>query len=65
MAFEIIDHRERNNLITIISTEKTKNELLDIDEALGSRILDKARGYVLEVNRNRKKNYRLRGATAD
>lgn len=65
VAFEIIDHRERNNLITIISTEKTKNELLDIDEALGSRILDKARGYVLEVNRNRKKNYRLRGATAD
>ena len=61
LAFEIINHRYINHLPTIISTEKTPQELVEIDEATGSRIIEMAGGNVYSIGRDQKKNYRLRG----
>lgn len=61
LAFEIINHRYINHLPTIVSTEKTPQELVEIDEATGSRIIEMAGGNVILVTRDQKRNYRLRG----
>lgn len=58
-AFEIINYRYNNpELITIISTELTEDELLDIDEAIGGRIYERAKAF--SIGRDRRKNYRVR-----
>lgn len=60
-AFEILNYRYNDpKLVTIISSECTVKDILDIDEAVGGRIFEKAK--VFSLNRDRKKNYRLRGA---
>ena len=59
-AFEIINHRYINRLPTIISTEKTPQELVEIDEATGSRIIELAGSNVYLIARDTKRNYRLR-----
>lgn len=61
LAFEIINYRYINHLPTIVSTEKTPQELVEIDEATGSRIIEMAEGNVYSVTRDPKRNYRLRG----
>ena len=61
LAFEIINHRYINHLSTIISTEKTPQELVEIDEATGSRVIEMAGGNVFSLPRDTKSNYRLRG----
>lgn len=61
LAFELINYRYNNpKLITIISTEKSMDEILDIDEATGSRIFQRAGGFCLTIGNDRAKNYRLR-----
>ena len=63
-AFEIINHRYSNPcLVTIISSEKTLPELLDIDEATAGRIAErsKAGGYCVNLKKDSKRNWRLRG----
>ncbi|MBO3443701.1 ATP-binding protein [Clostridium sp. CCUG 7971] len=60
IMFEIINYRYFNNLAMIISSEKRFDELIDIDEALGSRIIEMSKGYVVEL-KGRKLNYRLYG----
>lgn len=57
---EIINYRYTNNLQTIITSERTTNELVDIDEATFSRVIEKADDYLALINRDRKKNYRLK-----
>lgn len=64
LAFEIINHRYINHLPTIVSTEKTPQELVEIDEATGSRIIEMAGVNVFLVTRDQKRNYRLRGVQA-
>ena len=59
IMFEIIDYRYKNNLRTILSTEKTCNQLIDVDEAVGTRILEQCRLYKYEISRGEGKNYRL------
>lgn len=60
-AFEIINYRYNNpSLLTIISSELTEDELLDIDEAIGGRIYERAKTFTIAKNRNR--NYRIRKA---
>ena len=60
-AFEIINYRYNNpELLTIISSELTEDELLDIDEAIGGRIYQKAKSFSIAKDRSR--NYRMRGA---
>ena len=58
-TYELINYRHINKAVTLISSEKTVQELLDIDEATGSRIYSMAKEYTFGVAGE--KNYRLRG----
>lgn len=58
IIFEIVNYRYFNNLAMIISTEKCGSELLEIDEAIGSRILEMTKDYGIEL-RGHKLNYRI------
>lgn len=63
VAFEILNYRYNNkSLLTIISTERTIQELIDIDEATGSRIsqMSFSNGYGFNIKRDRAKNHRLK-----
>lgn len=61
VAFEIINYRYNNpSLLTIISSELTEDELLDIDEAIGGRIYEKAKSFT--IGRSRDRNYRIKKA---
>ena len=61
VAFEIFNHRYIcPDLITIISSEKDISDLLDIDEAVGSRIYQRSKNYCIEIQQDKEKNYRLR-----
>ena len=55
---EIINYRYTNNLKTIITSEKVIDELLDIDEATFGRVIEKSDVYVINIPKDRKKNYR-------
>lgn len=59
LAFEVLNYRYLNLRPTIISSERTPNELLAIDEALGSRILERSKGH-LAVIQGIECNYRLK-----
>lgn len=61
LAFEIINFRYINNMTTIISTEKSPAELWDIDEAVASRIMEKAKKHIFQIKQNPSRNYRLKG----
>ena len=60
VIFEIVNHRYFNNLPMIISSEKRREELLKIDEAIGSRILEMCGEYNVELKGSRL-NYRIYG----
>ncbi|PKM66418.1 MAG: hypothetical protein CVU94_07465 [Firmicutes bacterium HGW-Firmicutes-19] len=61
IAFEIINYRYNNKeLITLFSSEKLVNEMLDIDEAIGSRIVQMAKYYIIEIHPDKRKNMRLK-----
>lgn len=60
LAFEIINYRYINHLTTIVSTEKTPQELLAIDEATASRIIERAKLNTITIGRKEDRNYRLR-----
>lgn len=60
-AYEIINYRSLNpSLLTIISSELTEDGLLDIDEALGGRIIERSKSF--SIAKDRRRNYRLRKA---
>lgn len=61
LAFEIINHRLLENKVTIISSEKTLDDLIEYDEATMSRIFQKTGVYKFNIGKDRQKNYRLRG----
>lgn len=61
LAFEIINHRYcKKDLITIFSSEMEMGDLIDIDEATGGRICEKA--ITLNIAKDRSRNYRTRNA---
>lgn len=60
LAFEILNYRYINRLPTVLSTEKTPKELVELDEATGSRILEMAGERCYVIARDRRKNHRLR-----
>lgn len=64
IAFEILNYRYNNRLLTIISTEKSPQELLEIDEAVGGRIAERAGEFLIHISPDRSKNYRLRNVIA-
>ena len=63
LAFEIINYRYNNNgLPTVISCDRTLEELIDIDEPLAGRIAEKSKPYYcINLKPDRKKNWRLQG----
>ena len=58
---EIINYRYTKNLKTIITSERTVDELIEIDESVFSRMVEKANKYLINISKDRKKNYRLKG----
>ena len=61
VAFEIINYRYQNpSLITIISSELSVDDLIDIDEATGGRIFERSKAICVAKDRSR--NYRIRNA---
>ncbi len=60
-AFEILNYRYNDpKKLTIISSECTIDDLLEIDEAVGGRIFERAK--VISLRPDKSRNYRLRGA---
>lgn len=58
LAFELLNSRyNHSGKLTILSTERTVEELLDIDEALGSRVYERSRRFYL--NLSGRANWRL------
>lgn len=57
--FEIVNYRYLNNKALIISTEKTIDEIIDWDEAIGGRLKQMAQGNVIEFKRDSSHDYRL------
>ncbi|WP_240486413.1 ATP-binding protein [Bacillus haynesii] len=56
----VVNYRYLNHLPLLVSSELTTDELLDIDEALGSRIHQMCREYTVIIKGDRMKlNYRL------
>lgn len=62
IMFEIVNHRYLNQLPMIVTTEKTVDELLAFDEAVGSRIIEMCKGNIIFFPKGMDLNYRLRGA---
>lgn len=60
LAFEILNYRYNNDLITIISSERSIDEILKIDEAIGSRIYERAYNFTLEIEKDETMNFRLK-----
>ena len=61
VAFEILNFRYNDpKLLTIISTECTMADILNIDEAVGGRIFERAK-KAFSLKSDKSKNYRLRG----
>ncbi|MDO4531279.1 MAG: ATP-binding protein [Bacillota bacterium] len=59
-AFELVNARYNSGRMTIFSGEKTLPEVIEYDEALGSRIFQRCGGFVVSVGKDRGKNYRLK-----
>lgn len=59
LLFEIINSRYASGRRTIISSERYLDELMQIDEAIGSRIYQKAKGFTMTIGRDPKKNRRV------
>lgn len=57
IMFEILDYRYTHDLITIITSELTVEELLKKDEALIGRVIEKSNDYILKFDNT--PNYRI------
>lgn len=60
IASDIIEYRYTKRLTTIISTERSPAELVDIDEGTGGRIYQMAQCHTYFIERKPGRNYRLR-----
>lgn len=60
IMFEVVNHRYLNKKPMLVSTELSLNELINIDEALASRIFEMATDHTVQVPKNMNNNYRLR-----
>ena len=60
LAFELLNYRY-NNLVTIISSERFIAEIELIDEAVGSRIVERCKGNCINIKREKMRNYRTQG----
>ncbi|MCH1960051.1 hypothetical protein [Romboutsia hominis] len=60
IIFEIVNHRYFNNLPIIVSSEKSVDELIGIDEAIGSRLIEMSKNYLVKII-GKKLNFRIYG----
>jgi DNA replication protein DnaC len=60
IMFELINYRYLTNKPIIVSTEKLLDDLIEIDEAIGSRIIEMSKEYLVEI-KGKKLNYRIYG----
>jgi len=62
LAHEILNYRYINrHLVTIISSELFIDDLIDIDQAIGSRVYEMSKpDFKVQIGFSREKNYRLR-----
>lgn len=58
-TFALVNYRYLNHLPILLTSEKDFNSLVDIDEALGSRLFEMTRGYRMELV-GQQLNYRMR-----
>ncbi len=58
--FEIINFRYFKSLPVIISSECSLDKILELDEGIGSRILEMCKGHIVAI-KGIENNYRLRG----
>lgn len=58
ILYEIVNYRYMHNKPIIVSTEKLPVDLVDFDEAVGSRILEMCRGNIIQLQ-GKELNYRL------
>lgn len=58
IIFEILDYRYSRKLKTIITSEKSIEELFQINEALAGRLVEDSKGHILRFKET--KNYRLK-----
>lgn len=61
IAFNLINHRANKNLRTIISSQRTVAQLIKLDEAIAGRIIEKCGKYVMSIEYDLSKDYRLNG----
>lgn len=59
--YKVINNRYLKQMPVIISTEKSINEIINWDEAVGSRLIEMSQGNIIEFKNNINNNYRLRG----
>lgn len=57
VMYELLNHRYFNKMSTIFTTEKEIDQLMRVDEAIGSRIYEMCRAYNIRMSGG---NYRLR-----
>ncbi len=60
IMFEIINYRYINRLPIIVSSEYGIEDLLNFDEAIGSRIYEMCKDYLIEIDKTIDNNFRLR-----
>lgn len=60
IAFEVLNYRYLNLLPTIITSNRTPQELLEINDTIGSRIMERGKGHMIKIQ-GRDANYRLIG----
>ena len=58
ILYELVNYRYMHKKPMVISTEKTPEELVGVDEAIGSRIMEMCRRYTV-VLQGKELNYRL------
>ena len=58
--YKVINTRYLKGKPIIISTEKSIKEILEFDEAIGSRLIEQAKGNIIEFPRDFSNNYRLK-----
>lgn len=58
ILYELVNYRYMHNKPMIISTEKLQDDLVDFDEAVGSRIIEMCRGNIV-ILKGKELNYRI------
>ena len=60
IAHELINHRYATHRKTIISSERTLDEIVEIDQATGGRIMERCGEYVVDIGRDERRDWRQR-----